>query len=86
MQLSIFAITIPPPCIPGDLHQKFTPTLGFCNLAFARGWGFVGVAPEGRAFVYKQVLLFLEFLLQWQELLTDNTLAFICCSEILCFK
>ena len=37
MQVSISSITIPPPRTPGDLHQKFAPTWGFCILAFAGG-------------------------------------------------
>ena len=56
MQLSIFAITIPraPPGIcphPGAFASKLLP--GRC--------GFVGAAPEGRAFVYQRYLPFLEF-------------------------
>ena len=44
---------------------------------------FLGVGPEGRAFVYKRLLPFLEFSLLSQELATDNTLECnICCSEI----
>ena len=44
---------------------------------------FLGVGPEGRAFVYKQLLPFLEFSLLSEEFATDNTLVCnICCSEI----
>ena len=50
-----------PPCTPGDLHQKFAPTLGLLHPSFCPGRRFVGAAPEGRAFVYKQCLPFLEF-------------------------
>ena len=85
MQLSTFAITIsPPPADPQDLHRKFASTLGLLHPDFCQGWGFFGVGPEGRAFVYKRVLPFLEFSLLSQELATDNTLGFnICSSEIL---
>ena len=65
MQVSISSITIPPR-IPGDLHQKFGPSWGFCILAFAGGGGergFVGIVHEGQAFkfVFKRFLPFLEF-------------------------
>ena len=60
MQLSIFAITIPPRT-PGDLHQKFAPPWGFCIQAFAQGRSFVWAAPEGRVFVYKRCFPFLKF-------------------------
>ena len=81
MQASISSITIPR--VPPGIYPKNLPLpWGFCILAFARGWGFVGVAPEGWAFVYKQFLPFLEIPLEWQELATDNTLGFICCFEI----
>ena len=44
MQVSIFAITNPPP--PGDLHQKFASALGLLHPTFCPGGrGFVGVAP-----------------------------------------
>ena len=50
----------PPPRTPGDLHQKFAPNLGLLHLSFCPGGGagrgFVGVAPEARAFVYKRFL------------------------------
>ena len=83
MQVSISSITIPR-APPGICSKNLSLPWGFCILAFARGgWGFVGVAPEGRAFVYKQFLPFLEIPLQWQELATDNPLVFICCFEIL---
>ena len=61
--LSISAITIPPPHTSGDLQQKFTPTLGLLHPNFCpgEGWGFVGVGPEGRAFVHKRFLPFLNF-------------------------
>ena len=74
-----------PPGTHGDLHRKFALLCGFCILNFARGGGdFFGVGPEGRAFVYKRFLPFLEFSLLSQELATDNTLAFnICCYVIL---
>ena len=79
MQVSIFAITI-----PRDFHQKFAPTLGLLHPSFCPAGGdLLGVAPEGRAFVYKRFLPFLEFSLHWQKLATDSTLGFICCSEIL---
>ena len=42
---------------PENLHQKFFPTLGLLYPSFCPG-GFVGVAPEGRAFLYKQCLPF----------------------------
>ena len=59
-QVSISSITIPLR-IPGDLHQKFDPTLGLLHPSFCRGGGFVGIAPEGQVFVYKRFLPFLEF-------------------------
>ena len=43
---------------------------------------FVGVVPKGRAFSTKLFLPFLEFSSLWQKSATDNTLGFICCSEI----
>ena len=63
MQLSIFAMTIPPPRAPPGICTENSPPLwGFCILIFARGGrGFLGVCPEGRAFVYKRFLPFLEF-------------------------
>ena len=67
---------------PGDLHQKFAPTLGLLHPSFCSGGGrgFVGVAPKGRAFVYKRFLPISKFSLLWQELVTDSTLGFVCCS------
>ena len=63
-----------PPCPPPEIFtKKLPPPRGFCILAFARGGGLVGIAPEGQAFVYKQFLTFLEFSLQWQDLVTDST-------------
>ena len=47
-----------PPRTPVDLHQNFARTLGLLHPRFARGLAFVG---EGRAFVYKRFLPFLEF-------------------------
>ena len=42
----------PPPRTPGDLHRKFAPTPGLLHPNFCPGGrGFVGVGPEGRAFV-----------------------------------
>ena len=32
------------PVHPRDLHQNFAPPWGFCILAFAQGWGYVGIA------------------------------------------
>ena len=60
MQVSISSITIPPRT-PGICTKNLSPPWGFCILAFARGWGFVGIAPEGRAFVCKRFLPFVEF-------------------------
>ena len=73
-----------PPRIPGDLHQKFSPTLALFHPSFCQGAGreFVGVVPKGRAFSTKLFLPFLEFSSLWQKSATDNTLGFICCSEI----
>ena len=82
MQVSISSITIP--CVPPGFAPKICPYPGaFASYLLQGGWVFVGVAPEGWAFVYKQFLPFLEIPLQWQELATDNTLGFICCFEIL---
>ena len=80
MQVSISSITIPR-APPGICTKNLLPPYGFCILAFARGGGraYVGVAPEGQAFVHTRFLPFLEF----SELATDSTLGFICCSEIL---
>ena len=61
MQVSVSSITIPPRT-PGDLHQKFAPTLGLLHPSFCPGGrGFVGAAPEEWAFVYKRCLPFLKF-------------------------
>ena len=60
MQVSIFSITVP-------LHTpgiciKYCPTpWGFCVIAFARERAFVGVPPEGRAFVCKRFFPFLKY-------------------------
>ena len=50
-----------PPRTPGDLHRKFAPTLGFCILIFVRGRGFLGLGPEGRAFIYERLLSMNDF-------------------------
>ena len=73
-----------PPHIPGDLHKKLAPTLALLHPSFYQGAGreFVGVVPKGRAFSTKLFLPFLEFSSLWQKSATDNTLGFICCSEI----
>ena len=60
MQLSVFAMTIPS-THPRGFAPKLLSPWRICMLAFALGgWegGFAGVAPEGRAFVYKQFLSF----------------------------
>ena len=74
MQLSIFAITTPPARNPGDLHQKFAPTLALLHPSFCQRAGreFVGVVPKGRAFSAKLFLPFLEFSSLWQKSATDN--------------
>ena len=61
MQVSISSITTPLPVHPRDLHQKFAPTLGLHPSFCPGGQGFVGIASEGRVFVYKRFLPFLEF-------------------------
>ena len=51
-----------PPAHPRGFAPKFVPTLGLLHPSFCPGVrGFVGVASEGRAFVYKRFLPFLEF-------------------------
>ena len=73
-----------PPAQPRGFAQKVCSHLGaFASYLLHGEGGFVGVALEVWAFVYKGFLPFLEFSLQWQELATDNTLGFICCSKIL---
>ena len=72
MQVLIFAITISP-STTGDLHRKFAPTLGLLHPNFCPG-RFVGVGPEEGHF-WNFIML--------QELETDNTSGFICCSESL---
>ena len=49
-----------PPRTPGDLHQKFAPTMGLLHTSFCLG-GFVGIAPEGRAFVKNDFCHFWNF-------------------------
>ena len=72
MQVSISSIA------PGDLHQKFAPTLGLLHLKLLPGgWGFVRAAPGH--FSINDVCHFLNF----QELVTNHTLGFTCCSEVL---
>ena len=47
MQVSISSITIPPRT-PGDLHQKFAPTLGLLHPSFCLGaWILLGLLPRG---------------------------------------
>ena len=69
---------------PGICIKKFAPTLALLHPIFCQGAGreFVGVVPKGRAFSTKLFLPFLEFSSLWQKSTTDNTLGFICCSEI----
>ena len=52
-----------PPAHPWELHQKFALILGLLHSSFCPGGGrgFVGIAPEERAFVYKRFLPFSEF-------------------------
>ena len=73
-----------PPRIPGDLHKKFAPTRTLLHPIFCQGAGreFVEVVPKGRAFSTNLFLPFLEFSSLWQKSATDNTLGFICCSEV----
>ena len=74
-----------PPSHPRGFAPKICPHPGaFAFKLFPEGRGFVGAAPEGRAFIYKRCLPFLKFSLLWQELATDNTLRFTCCSESVC--
>ena len=65
MQLSIFAITIPPRT-PWDLHQKRAPTgllhPSFCILAFAPGGrGLLGKVSRGGYLSINDVCHFLNF-------------------------
>ena len=63
MQLSIFAITIPPRTL-GDLHQKFSPTLGLLHPSFCPGGrGFVGVAQRGRHLSINDFAIFEIFII-----------------------
>ena len=55
---SIFAITIP--ALPRGFLPKICPHPGLSHPRFCPG-GYVGVALEERAFVYKRFLPFLEF-------------------------
>ena len=72
----VFTYPLPPSAhTPGNLHQKFAPTLGLLHPRFfPRGGDLLGIAPEGRIFFYKRFLLFLEFPLLWQELVTGRVL------------
>ena len=57
MQVSISSITTPPGFAP-----KICPHPGaFGSKLLPSGRGFVGAAPEGRAFVNKRCLPFLKF-------------------------
>ena len=60
MELSNFAITIPCPA-PGICTENLLRLLGYCILIFAGG--LFGVDSEGRAFVCKRFLPFLEFVI-----------------------
>ena len=70
MQLSIFAITIPPRTLE-ICTKNLPPPWGFASKLLPRGQGFAGAAPGGRgffgaapgerAFVYKRCLPYLEF-------------------------
>ena len=82
--INFFHNHFPPPRIPGDLHKKFAPTRALLHPIFCQGAGreFVEVVPKGRAFSTKLFLPFWEFSSLWQKSETDNTLGFICCSEI----
>ena len=79
-----FAHNHSPPRIPGDLHKKFAPTRTLLHPIFCQGVGreFVEVVPKGRAFSTKLFLPFLKFSSLWQKSATDNTVGFICCSEV----
>ena len=84
MQVSISSITIPP-THPRRFAPKFAPTLGLLHPSFCP-WGSgicQGSSREAGISLYKRCLPFLTFSLYWQELTTDNTLGFPCCSEIL---
>ena len=67
----------PPPPPPARASALLHPI--FCQGA---GRELVEVVPKGRAFSTKLFLPFLEFSSLWQKSATDNTLGFICCSEI----
>ena len=88
LQVSISSITIPP-LTPGDFHHKFAPTLGFLHPSFCPGGGdLLGQLPRGGHLSIKDFCHFWNFHdngKNWR-LATDNTLAFICCSEILCLR
>ena len=58
--LSVFAPPPPPPMhTPGDLHRKFTPTLGLLHPNFCLGVGNCCCRSRGQAFLYKRLLPFL---------------------------
>ena len=66
MQVSISSITMSP-THPRGFAQKTCPHPGaFASWLFPGGQGFVGIAPKGRAFVYKRFLLFLKISKSWR--------------------
>ena len=80
MQASISSITIPPRT-PGDLHQKFAPTLALLHPRFCQvGGDLLGQLSGGLYLSINDVCHFWNC--KWQELATDNTLGFTCCSDI----
>ena len=84
MQLSIFAITIPFPHTPGDLHQKFAPNPGLLHPSFCPGGrDLLGQLSRGRHLSVNDVCPFWNFHYNGKNLATDNNLGFSCCSKIL---
>ena len=69
---------------PGICIKNLPPLGRFCILSFARrrGGNLLRSVPKGQAFSAKLFLPFLEFSSLWQKSATDNTLGFICCSEV----
>ena len=74
----------PPRASPGICIKNLPPLGRFYILSFCQGAGreFVEVVPKGQAFSTKLFLQFLEFSSLWQKSAADNTLGFICCSEV----
>ena len=83
MQLSIFAMTIPPRAPPGICTENSPPLWGFCILIFARGAGIFWGMSRGAGICLLTISAIFGIFIIIARIGGRQHLRVICCSEIL---